>query len=238
MTSPQVCCGVAARDPRRALPYEAALRAAGLEPVRLPPGSDAGLSTVSGLVLTGGTDVNPALYSQRPAPESQPPDDERDQFESALLRDALARDVPVLAICRGLQLFNVVYGGTLVQHLRTAIPHSTKPQSPEPGRHPAVHEVTIAPGTLLESVTQARTMQVNSRHHQAVDRPATELLVSARSQDGIIEALEHPGRSFVLAVQWHPEDRVDVCEEDRRLFLAFADKCRARAQREAGIPTR
>src|SRR5580704_6545596 len=108
---------LATRSEDKPEPYRRALREAGLEPVTFAPDTGESLDSVQGLLLTGGVDVDPALYGQTPVPETEPPDRERDSYESALLRAALARDLPVLAICRGQQLFNVVCGGTLIQHL-------------------------------------------------------------------------------------------------------------------------
>ena len=169
------------------------------------------LDDLSGLVLTGGTDLNPTLYGQTRLPRTDQPDFERDERETRLLRDALARDLPVLAICRGMQFLNVFCGGTLSQHI-------------EDHRSPDVsdaHPVWIAPGSLLASVLGPGAYEVNSRHHQAIALLAPGLNATARAADETVEALESPDRRFILAVQWHPEDRVDGA--DRKLFKAFAD---------------
>lgn len=211
------------RNLAKLLPYEDALRSVGLNPVRISPDAPRSLESLAGLVLTGGTDINPARYYQQPAPETDQPDDGRDALETDLLKAALARRIPVLAICRGMQLFNVAHGGTLIQHLPSTGPHQVKP------RDAVAHTVQIEPGTRLASILQKSTCAVNSRHHQAVDRPGDGLIVSATSLDGVIEALETSGDSFAVAVQWHPEDRISVSESDRRLFLAFVEACRASA---------
>lgn len=212
------------RNPDKLPPYEQALRSVGLNPVRISPDAARSLDSWAGLVLTGGTDINPARYNQQPAPETDLPDDGRDALETDLLKVALAQRLPVLAICRGMQLFNVVHGGTLIQHLPPNGPHQVK------ARDAVAHTVKIQPGTRLASILQASDCEVNSRHHQAVDRPGNGLIVSAISRDGIVEALETPGDSFAVAVQWHPEDRISVSESDRRLFFAFAEACSARAE--------
>lgn len=200
-------------------PYEVALREAGLEPVRNPES----LASLGGLLLSGGADINPALYGQERTFESDAADDQRDALETHLLREALAADIPVFAICRGLQLFNVVCGGTLVQHLASTPVHRQKPQNSESGKHPAAHRIWVAPNTRLAEIIGPGGHDVNSRHHQAVDRMAEGLNVSAISEDGVIEGLEKPGAAFAIAVQWHPEDRIFVNDEDRKLFAAFAE---------------
>jgi gamma-glutamyl-gamma-aminobutyrate hydrolase PuuD len=186
-------------------PYRAALRQAGIEPVE--PADT--LDGFDGLLLAGGSDVDPALYSQQPSPETQPSDPVRDRLELALLRQALDRDLPVLGICRGLQLANVALGGALRQHV-------------EGHNHRKVrdaHPVTIAPGTRLAGILGPGEYLVNSRHHQCADAAAAGLTVAALAPDGVIEALELPQQRFFLAVQWHPEARIDG--PDARLFAAF-----------------
>jgi gamma-glutamyl-gamma-aminobutyrate hydrolase PuuD len=181
-----------------------------------PPGS---LDDVHGLVLTGGSDIDPAIYGAEPHPENGPSDRARDDYESALLRKALARDMPVLAICRGMQLFNVVRGGTLIQHL----PNSDKHRQ-QTGGVP-VHEVVLSPP--FDSIYGATRIQVNSRHHQAIDHLGDRglregLLVTARDpEDGVIEGIDLPGAQFAMGVQWHPEDML-VDPIQMRLFRAFA----------------
>jgi putative glutamine amidotransferase len=199
-------------------PYELALREAGIETVPNP----ASLAGLDGLLLTGGSDVNPKLYGSERALESEPPDNARDELEMRLLKEALAADLPVLAICRGMQLFNVFHGGTLIQHLASADVHRVKARDAEPGRHPSAHRVWVAPNTRLAKIAGGGGHDVNSRHHQAVDRLGQDLIVSAIAADGVIEAIEKPGASFAVAVQWHPEDRVLVNPADRELFAAFA----------------
>jgi len=207
---------IAFRNEAKVGPYEQALREVGIEPVRISPDAPSGSMSFGGLVLTGGTDINPARYGQEHAPETQPPDDERDGFETGLLEHALTAGVPVLAICRGMQLFNVVHGGTLMQHLPEGGPHQVKQ------RDAVAHNVRVTPGTRLASIVGEGEHAVNSRHHQAIDRLGDGLIVSAISPDGVIEAIEKPGEAFAVAVQWHPEDRVFVSAADRKLFEAFA----------------
>lgn len=196
----------------KAGPYLDALRAAGVEPVEImPDGPVISLDGCDGLLLTGGTDVNPARYGQSPLPQTETPDKDRDDLELRLLREAVERDVPVLAICRGMQLFNVFHGGTLLQHIEG---HAVRPAD----RSQPAHAVEIVAGTRLAKIFGADELPVNSRHHQGVDRPGSGLVVSARSIDGIVEGLERPDLRFAVAVQWHPEDQ----PMHGPLFRAFA----------------
>jgi len=208
------------REASDAEPYARAVEAVGLQPVLEQARAGLKIGDHSGLLLTGGGDVNPTLYGQTPRPETQPPDDERDAVEAALIDEALDRDIPLLAICRGMQMLNVKLGGTLVQHLPTAEHHVKK--TPEDKGKPA-HEVAVEPGTLLAKVAERETLEVNSRHHQAVAKLGNGLRVCARdSEDGVVEAVELPGKRFVLAVQWHPENQAAKNPEQRRLFESFA----------------
>ena len=199
-------------------PYLAALVAAGLDPVQVVAGPAASISGFDGLVLVGGSDVDPMLYGEVRQPETDPPDNERDASEFSLLEHALAQDLPVLAICRGLQLVNVFHGGTLIQHLNPPERHSRA----DGDRSLPAHAVTIQPGTLLFGISGRGTWQVNSRHHQAVKTLGKGLRVSAvDSEDGMVEALEQPDKRFMLAVQWHPEDQAPRDPEQAKIFQAF-----------------
>lgn len=185
---------------------------------RLPEGYD-------GLMLTAGVDVDPAFYRETASEYVSEISPQRDAFETALLRDALARELAVLAICRGHQLFNVAHGGSLLQHLAEREPHRARR-----GEGGAIdsgwHEVALAADSLLASVFGARSLRVNSRHHQAVtlDRVAPGLRVAATTEDGVVEALEQPERRWALSVQWHPE-RDEIATAQRPLFAAFVEAC-------------
>ena len=178
--------------------YTQATLAAGGLPVYIPIDIDPAeiASRLDGLLLPGGADVEPLLYDAAAETDLYPPEAERDRLEIALLDLAIAEDIPVLGICRGLQVVNVHGGGSLHQHVPE---HS---YFHEPADFMA-HEVAIEPGTRLHDLFGDRT-KVNSMHHQTVDRPAADYLVSARAPDGTVEAIEHPDHD-VLAVQWHPE---------------------------------
>jgi putative glutamine amidotransferase len=214
--------GVTYCGPEKVKPYEEAVRAVGLEPVRLIPGESQNLDGLFGLLLTGGADVNPKLYGQTAREETQPPDDRRDEMECGLVGEALAIDLPVLAICRGMQVLNVQLHGSLQQHLSSAEIHVRRLEGQEARKHHAVHTVTVSPGTLLSGIVGTGELSVNSRHHQAVDQLGQGVVAVAFSEDGVVEAIEYPARRFVLGVQWHPEDRIDVSKSDRELFEAFA----------------
>jgi len=208
--------------------YNQALRMVGLEPVPVKAEDAPSLDGVEGLLLTGGRDLDPKLYGQQRAPESQEPNPARDRMEMSLLREALDRDLPVLAICRGFQLFNVYHGGTLIQHL-PGDPHRTKKRPADPSK--PLHEISVAPDTRLAAILGHGQHAVNSRHHQAVDRLGIDIQVSAKSvKDEIIEGLERPDKAFAVAVQWHPEDQVRTDEMQLNLFRAFAKAVAARTQ--------
>ncbi len=206
------------RDDDKVTPYEDALRLVGLDPVLVSPEQPlSSLASVDGLVLTGGTDLNPKLYGQEPHPRTEDPDNDRDALEQRLLQEALDRDIPVLAICRGMQLFNVVHaGGTLVQHMEGHEVRGNDPSRP-------AHLIRTRSGAVLEQILGSGDIPVNSRHHQAVMQVGEGLRVSATAPDGTVEALERPDLRFAVAVQWHPENQVFAFAEQRRLFEAFRD---------------
>lgn len=174
------------------------------------------LDGLDGLILTGGKDVDPARYGQTPQPTTDEPDRVRDAWEFALLDEALRRDVPVLGICRGAQILNVALGGTLHQHLPDVIGHT---QHQKGNAVFGTSAVWTEPGTRLADLI-GTTSDAQCYHHQAIDRVGEGLIVSARDDYGVVEAVEldrdrHPD-TWVVAVQWHPEERLD----DLRLFAA------------------
>jgi putative glutamine amidotransferase len=202
-------------------PYESALRAAGLAPVLVSPDSCRTLpADVSGLLLMGGADVDPARYGEQPGPETEEPDRPRDEGECVLIHAALDRDLPLLGICRGLQILNVALGGSLVQHLDSTARHRRKTDDPGLPAHP----VRIVPATALAGIAgESLTWEVNSRHHQAIARLGAGLRIAARDpQDETIEAVERPDSRFCLAVQWHPENSYAADPRQAGLFRAFA----------------
>ena len=196
-------------------PYADALRLSGIEPVPIHAAHSRSLAGLDGLVISGGADIDPRRYQQPRLEESDEPETERDEMEAQLIHEALERDLPLLCICRGLQLLNIEHGGTLIQHLPNTDVHKVKGLD--------AHTVTVEPGTRLAEILGNGEHVVNSRHHQAADRVGEGLVVSARSADGVVEGLERPDKRFAIAVQWHPEDRWQIDSKARRLFEAFAE---------------
>jgi putative glutamine amidotransferase len=207
--------------------YVEAAREAGLIPLVLPPLDPAEvapvLDAVSGLILTGGEDVDPAEYGAPRGDKTESIHTRRDKCEIAALQLARERRIPTLAICRGIQLANVALGGTLVQDIPTERPSDVEHDLSRE-RASRVHEVGVDEGSKLAKVLGDTTITVNSSHHQALDRVAPGLRVTARSPDGIIEGVEWTGDDWwMLGVQWHPEELTrDGKPWDRRLFAAFA----------------
>jgi putative glutamine amidotransferase len=181
---------------------------------------------VAGLVLSGGVDVDPHLYGQRRHQEMGNPHPFRDRYERALLEEALRRDLPVLAICRGHQLLNVLLGGKLIQHI-AGDSHRAELELP---RRSAWHEVSLAAGSHLAGILGEGRTLVNSRHHQGVapEMVAGGLRATALSPDGLVEALEGERQRWLVSVQWHPE-RPEMAETMAPLFAAFVEVCRAGA---------
>ncbi|MGI4953614.1 MAG: gamma-glutamyl-gamma-aminobutyrate hydrolase family protein [Janthinobacterium lividum] len=202
--------------------YTQALEAAGGLPVALPhdPGLAAHfLDRIDALVVTGGAfDVDPTLYGDADRHATVTLKEQRTTAELALVRGALARDMPVLGICGGEQLLAVVLGGTLLQHIPDSIPEALEHEQPNPRDQPG-HTIQLVPGTLLHRITGADTMRVNSAHHQAVRAPGKFAMVNATAPDGVIEGIEDPRYGFCLGVQWHPEFLIDPA--DAKIFSAF-----------------
>lgn len=209
--------------------YLEAVRRAGGDPLVLEPRGEAAriLDRLDGLMLTGGRDVDPSLFGEQPHGTATSAEPGRDEFEVALVREAVARDLPLLGICRGLQVLNVALGGTLIQDIPSMI---TGAEPHDVGDTPITfaHEVWITKGSTLWRALEERladdACRVNSRHHQAVRKPASGLEASATSPDGIIEGLERLASRFCVGVQWHPENFWRT-GEFRPLFEAFIAAC-------------
>ncbi|HKT80216.1 MAG TPA: gamma-glutamyl-gamma-aminobutyrate hydrolase family protein [Vicinamibacterales bacterium] len=187
------------------------------------------LRRIDGLLLTGGEDVAPALFGDPPHPKLGEVNARRDAFELALIAEARARQLPLFAICRGIQILNVAFGGSLVQDIPSETPGALEHRLTTPPHQPfeLAHEIWIEPDSLLarlmrERLSDADSCEVNSRHHQAVKRLGTGLQMSATAPDGVIEAIEDPSMPFCLGVQWHPENFFRT-GEFRPLFEGFVD---------------
>jgi putative glutamine amidotransferase len=206
--------------------YVRAVEEAGGLPIVLAPGrpEDAPelLGRVSGLLLTGGGDVDPALYGETPHETVGRVIPERDVFELALAREALGRRMPLLAICRGQQVLNVATGGTLVQDIPSQL-SGAMDHDPDIERWGMAHPVRILPGTRLRDILGTDTTLVNSFHHQAVKEPGQGVVVSARSDDGVVEGIEVADQPFAVGVQWHPEAFWDHGRSFQSLFEALVD---------------
>jgi putative glutamine amidotransferase len=189
--------------------YARAVQAAGGLALLLPPDDEAAehpaelIDRLDGLMLAGGRDVDPLSYGARPDPETGEPSPERDRFELALATAALDRDLPLLGVCRGMQMLNVACGGTLLQHLEGELR----------ARHrhtPGVfsdHDVVLEQGSLAARAAGAERISVRSHHHQAIGELGEELVVTGHApEDGVPEAIELPGKRFALGVLWHPEE--------------------------------
>lgn len=185
------------------------------------------LDLIDGLMITGGAfDVSPELYGQSEKHDSVTTKDNRTRFEFAITRGAIERGIPILGICGGEQLLNVVLGGTLIQHIPDSIKNPLEHEQKNP-RNEAGHSIKITAGSLLERIVGKSQMAVNTAHHQAVDKVAPQLVVNATTSDGVIEGIELPSHPFCLGVQWHPEYHVDT--GDKKIFAAFVKACRRQA---------
>jgi putative glutamine amidotransferase len=196
----------------------------------LPPGraSDVPevLEALDALLLTGGGDIDPALYGGGTHPKLDQVARERDLFEIALCHEAIRRELPILAICRGAQVLNVALGGTLVQDIPSQIGERVLHDRPVE-RWERSHNVTVLPGTRLARVLGGQAFSVNSFHHQAVKDLGRGLVISARCpEDGVIEGIEAPEERFVLGVQWHPEAFWSHSEDFRGLFSSLVQEAR------------
>lgn len=232
MTPPLIGITTYGQDVERKFPlpreYVDAVRNAGAVPVLVPPGetrAERMLAALDGLVLAGGGDIDPARYSGSPHESIYNLDDERDATELALARHAIDRGLPTLAICRGLQVVNVVLGGTLVEHLPDEVGESILHRLPP--REPTEHTVTVDPQSRLAEILGATEFVAASWHHQAVRRVAEGLTVVAHAPDGTIEAVELLSHPWLVAVQWHPELTSARDPLQRRLFEEFVRQSRS-----------
>ena len=224
----------AGRELALGLTYPDAIRRAGAIPVVIPPMDEDAIEPLLdglwGLCLSGGPDLNPSCYGAEPHPALGPTEPHLDVFEIALVRAAEARDMPVLAICRGLQVLNVSRGGTLIQDLPSLRPSAIEHRQALSGSTPT-HDVTLE-DSLTADCLGVRGARVNSFHHQAVDRLGDGLRPVGWAPDGVLEALEATDRNFTVAVQWHAESMIRGPEQGR-LLKAFAEVSLAYGARAA-----
>jgi putative glutamine amidotransferase len=210
--------------------YEESVRRAGGEPILLDRSTDRPADVVrafDGVLLAGGGDILPSIYGETAHPTFGAAEQGRDEYEIELARLALDRDVPMFAICRGIQVLNVARGGTLIQDIPTEVTHAEPHDVREP-RVAIAHPVWVTSGSLLERLMRERvddeSVPVNSRHHQAVKQLGHGLIVSGTAPDGVIESIEDPSKRFCLGVQWHPENFYRTGEFSA-LFEAFVRAC-------------
>ena len=186
------------------------------------------LPKLDGVLFSGGDDVNPRLYGEDQFPETKKVLDERDEIESVLLKSCIEKDLPVFGICRGLQIINVVLGGSLYQHIQTQFAGSIQHDRHDDIREKRHHSITVTPGSLLARLTGLSSIQLNTLHHQGIRDLAKELDIGAKcSEDGLIEAVEKPDQHFFLAVQWHPEELTEYPEQ-HSLFEGFVKACQTK----------
>ncbi len=249
MTAPRIAVSGVVRDwhgaPRAGVnaAYVSAVAGAGGIPVILSQLVGTGVAAralegCEGLLLTGGEDVDPAYYGEDPSPALGSVDRDRDRFELALFAAARATRLPVLGICRGIQLINVALGGTLYQDLPSERPGAIN-HDPDSPRHARTHHVRLAPGSRAAHALGVERLVPNSFHHQAVRDLAPALIATGWSDDGVIEAVDgRPEDPWLLAVQWHPEEmHVDVTAPERGLFSALVEEARKRLV-NAEVPER
>ena len=197
---------------RRMTDYLESIRRAGGDPVEFGAGDEQASAIVAragGVLLIGGEDVDPTMYGEAPHETYDAAEPGRDAFEMALARAAVEADVPLLAICRGMQVLNVAMGGTLIQDIPSEVAGALTHSITEP-RFAIAHEVWVTKDsrlwTIMSEQLDGESLHVNSRHHQGVRQTAPGFQVSATAPDGVIEAIERPASTFCLAVQWHPEN--------------------------------
>ncbi len=206
--------------------YVHAVESAGGLPILIPMINDLNLLTalltrLDGLLLPGGIDLHPSRYGEEVHPLTEEADLELDEFEMTLTSWALQEDLPVLGVCRGMQLINVVLGGSLYQDISDQYPDSIKHSNRDLPRTHLSHHITIDPGSCMEKVLGGQEVWVNSLHHQAIKHPGNGVCITGRAEDGIPELLEVPGYRFVMAAQSHPEEIYSIVPAIARLFSAF-----------------
>ena len=212
--------------------YSQAILHAGGAPVIVPTAQDqkslrAILDSVQGLILSGGPDVHPRRYGEEPLAGLGEVDDALDHMELMAARLAIEKNLPLLGICRGIQVLNITLGGTLYQDIPSQVPESIC-HTPKTDKAVNTHAVRIQAGSRLHKLLHKREIWVNGKHHQALKDLATGLVVAARAKDGVVEAVEFPGKRFIVGVQWHPEGTWREDSYSQKLFSAFVQAAAAR----------
>jgi putative glutamine amidotransferase len=211
--------------------YIRALEQSGLAPVLISPAHspasiDALIAGCAGLVLSGGEDVHPSRYGEDPSPALGRVEPLRDAMEFEAVSCAVQRGMPIFGICRGLQVLNVHFGGTLYQDIMTDREGDHLRHEQAGTWYDRAHDASVAPDSMLRRIVDADRLHINSFHHQAVKHLGKELRVVARADDGLVEAIEHKSYPWLLGVQWHPERNeasTPASDHDRRLFAGFRD---------------
>lgn len=196
------------------------------------------LPRLDGLLLSGGVDIDPAVYGEAPHPLSDQPDKELDEIELKLASWALQEDVPTLGVCRGMQVLNVALGGTLYQDINDLCPDSLRHSRRDQSRDYLAHLVNVLPGSRVEQLLGSGSFMANSLHHQAVYTPGRDVVISGTADDGIPEMLEVRGRRFVLAAQFHPEEIYMKEAASARLFAGFVQACSIDSMQEDVVTQR
>ena len=194
------------------------------------------LPRLDGLLLSGGIDMDPALYGEAPHPLCEQPDKELDEIEMRLAFWVLQEDVPALGVCRGMQILNVALGGTLYQDIPAQRPNSLHHSHRHMSRDYLAHRVNVLPGSRAEQLLGPGPFMVNSLHHQAVHEPGQDVVISGTADDGVAEMLEVRGRRFIIAAQIHPEELYLKESTSARLFAAFVQACSLDSIVEAPAP--
>ncbi|UMZ75005.1 gamma-glutamyl-gamma-aminobutyrate hydrolase family protein [Natranaerofaba carboxydovora] len=212
---------------RISLNYTKVIEKLGLVPILIPSLSSMDakkglLKHLSGLILTGGVDVDPVYFGEEPLLGQGEIEPLRDKLEIFLTRKALDKNLPLLGICRGMQVLNIAAGGDIYQDIYSQLDNTLKHEQIAPGRHPT-HGIDIQEDTKLYQITGKKNIRVNSFHHQAIRNIAPGFVESAKSPDGIVEGMESTMHSFALAVQWHPELLWEVQVESNNVFNAFVE---------------
>ena len=180
----------------------------------------------AGFIFVGGVDINPQKYGEEVLPECGRLTPKRDAFDFGMFDRLIATGKPLLGICRGMQVFNVALGGTLYQDLRTQYGKREVSHRHEEPRGFTSHEIIIHDGTPLDALLNKNSIVINSMHHQAIKTLGEGLVAMAHSPDGIIEAVYMPGKRYVMAYQWHPEERFDEVEHNRLIMTDFIEHCK------------